>query len=97
MREKELIGIVGNEVSPYALLGSLMIASANQNSKLTPEQKAERDEKRRLLSEERIRLTKIIKNICPDCEGKLIRGKKDKKNGYKRIWACTNCGNSHSA
>jgi RNase P subunit RPR2 len=94
--EKVITGILGNEVSPYALLSSLMNASANQNSKLTPEEKAERAERRRLLSEQRIREVKIIKNICPDCEGKLIRGKKDKKNDYKRIWTCKDCGNAQS-
>lgn len=95
MQEKEIIGLSGNEVSPYALLSSLMIA-ANQNSKLSPEEKAEREEKRRIQSEQRIRQAKVIKNICPDCEGKLIRGKKDKKNNYKRIWTCKDCGNTHS-
>jgi RNase P subunit RPR2 len=97
MKERVIAGILGNGASPYALLSSLMVASANQNSKLSPEQKVEREEKRRLLSEQRIRHAKIMKNICPDCEGKLIRGKKDKKNDYKRIWTCKDCGNSHSA
>jgi hypothetical protein len=95
MQEKEIISLVGSGVSPYALISSMMIA-ANKNSNLTSEQKAKREEERRLLSEQRIRHAKIIKNICPDCEGKLIRGKKDKKNDYKRKWICGDCGSSHS-
>ncbi len=97
MNKKELIQIVGGGVSPYSLINSLIVASKRQDSKLTPEQKAERAEKRHSLYEQRIRQEKIIKNICPDCEGKLIRGKKDKRNDYKRLWSCKDCGNSHSA
>ena len=33
----------------------------------------------------------IQQGICPYCEGKLIRGKKDKKNNYKRTWNCVKC------
>jgi hypothetical protein len=97
MKEKELIGIVGNGASSYAWINSLLVASARNNSKLTAEEKAEREEKRRLLAEERIRKAKIIENVCPACEGKLIRGKKDKKNDYKRMWTCKDCGSSHTA
>lgn len=94
MKEKELIGLLGNGVSPYAILSSLMAAS---DSKLTAEEKAERKEQRRLLTEERIRQAKVIQNICPNCDGKLIRGKKDRKNDYKRLWTCRDCGSSHNA
>lgn len=97
MLGKEFARIVGSSPSPYALITSLMVASANSKSKLTAEEKAERVEKIRLLEEERVRRAKIIKNICPNCEGKLIRGKKDKKNDYKRIWNCKDCGSSHTA
>lgn len=96
MNEKQIIGIIGNGASTYALISSMMLASARANSKLTTEEKMERKEKRRLLEEERIRKAKIIKNICPECEGKLIRGKKDKKNDYKRIWNCESCKSSHT-
>lgn len=33
----------------------------------------------------------ICRGICPKCNSKLIRGKKDKKNGYKRTWRCESC------
>jgi len=97
VNEKDFTEIVGNGVSPYAFISSLMVASANANSKLTTVEKDERAERRRLLSEERLRKARITKSICPDCEGKLIRGKKDKKNDYKRLWVCKNCGKSHTA
>jgi hypothetical protein len=96
MHDKKQIGIVGNGVSPYALISSLMVASSNQRFKLTEEEKTRRAERRRLSSEERIRQAKIIKNICPACEGKLVRGKRDKKNDYKRLWNCKDCGSSHT-
>lgn len=33
----------------------------------------------------------IRKSICPICGGKLKRGKKSKREYYKRKWDCTNC------
>jgi RNase P subunit RPR2 len=97
MHKKELIGIVGNGASPYALISALMMASSRKLPKLTEEEKIKRAERKRLSSEERIRQATIIKNICPACEGKLVRGKKDKKNDYKRLWTCKDCGSSHTA
>ncbi len=50
------------------------------------EKKAEEERK------EQKRITACIQQgLCPDCLGKLIRGKKDKKNGYKRTWRCIRC------
>jgi len=96
MREEELLEKLGFHASPYALLSSMMTAAAIENAKLSDEEKAARKEARRKLSEQRARYAKIIKSICPDCEGKLIRGKKDKKNNYKRMWSCESCGILHS-
>lgn len=100
MEEKELIGIIENgrsDTSLYPIISSLMAASVIRESNLTPEEKAQRTKKRELMAEERIRKAKVLKNICPECEGKLIRGKKDKKNDYKRMWTCKDCGKSHTA
>ncbi len=33
----------------------------------------------------------INQGKCPNCLGRLIRGKKDKKNEYKRTWKCLSC------
>lgn len=38
----------------------------------------------------------IRQSICPICGGKLSRGKKDKKNDYKRKWTCTNCKSEYT-
>lgn len=40
---------------------------------------------------EQARQNKIRKNECPTCGGKLIRGNRDKNNGYKRDWICNDC------
>lgn len=97
MNEKELLQIIGNnDNSAYALITSMLTAASIQNSNLTKEQKEERAEARQKREEERIRQAKIIKGICPECEGKLVRGKKDKKKDYKRIWTCGDCGSNHS-
>lgn len=96
MNEKQLISLLGGGISHYALLSSLLVASARADSKLTAEEKAERSERRRLLSEEKARRAKIMNRTCPSCEGKLIRGKRDKKNDYKRSWDCRDCGVAHT-
>ena len=48
-----------------------------------------------LIQREELRQTLIRENTCPYCKSKLVRGKRDKKNGYKRKWTCTGCGNNH--
>lgn len=96
MRKQVIASLIDNGISPYALINSLMVAAANENNKLTPEEKVERKERRRLLEEERVRVSKITQNVCPSCDGKLKRGKKDKKNEYKRLWECIDCGTFHN-
>lgn len=98
MHKKDILGIMESGISPYTMINSMLVASAHRNANLTVEQKAEREERIRLESEERVRRLreiKILQSICPDCEGKLIRGKKDKKKDYKRVWSCSSCSNSH--
>lgn len=92
---KSVIGI-GSSPDPYALISSLLVASAREKAKLTDEEKAERRERRRQAEEQRIRKALVLKGICPDCKGNLVRGKKDKKNDYKRVWTCKSCGNPHT-
>ena len=51
-----------------------------------------------LIANEAKRQDIIRKNTCPTCGSKLIRGIRDKKNGYKRKWTCSNpsnCGDIH--
>lgn len=85
-----IIGVGGMGLSA-ALLSSMM----KRDSHLSLEEKERRKEERRLAQEERLRQAQIIRNICPSCEGKLTRGKKDKKNYYKRSWDCSGCNKSH--
>lgn len=76
MTEKEIIGLSSGGISPYSLLNALISSAAVENSKLTKEQRMEREEKRRMNAEQRIREAKVLKNICPDCEERLSRGEK---------------------
>lgn len=46
--------------------------------------------------DERMRQNCIRKGICPTCQSELIRGKRNKKNDYKREWGCTNCFSVHT-
>lgn len=45
---------------------------------------------------EQARQLKIRDNDCPTCGGILVRGKRNKKNDYKREWACTECFEVHT-
>jgi transposase-like protein len=52
----------------------------------------ERIRKERADREERNRVEWFVRQgKCPYCESKLIRGKKDKNNDYKRVWHCPTC------
>lgn len=77
---------------------SLLLAAISANeSRLTEEQKIKRKDERERREKQRIIQVKILKNICPDCEGKLIRGKKSKKFDYKRLWTCKHCTNQYTS
>ena len=74
-----------------AFLATLMKRAKQKESKLTPEERAERN---RIYEEYRKkqRISAFIQQgTCPNCSSKLIRGKKDKKNDYKRMWTCKSC------
>lgn len=52
----------------------------------------EEEAKARDIEQEQKRVSACInQGQCPNCLGKLLRGKKDKKNGYKRTWKCLMC------
>jgi hypothetical protein len=93
--DKIIMG-VGKEHSGYPSIEALVAASAMANASLTPEEKAERRSKREELEKKRRLVTMVRQGICPICGSKLHRGKKDKKNDYKRSWDCTTCGSIHS-
>lgn len=57
-----------------------------------PKEEQERILKERADEKERKRVNWFLsQGKCPYCGSKLERGKKDKKNGYKRIWNCKTC------
>lgn len=90
-----IVGTSGTGAMISAAMG-LLAEAKKAEARLPEEERARRKEERLKASEERIRQAQIIHNICPSCEGKLVRGKKDKRNGYKRAWKCKSCGDTHS-
>lgn len=79
------------------ILRNLGIEPNKLSAKELAQKTAERLFETQELEREQKRKGKIHKNICPDCEGKLSRGKKDKNNDYKRAWHCNLCVKSHYA
>ncbi|MFK3936630.1 hypothetical protein ACI2JA_03820 [Alkalihalobacillus sp. NPDC078783] len=75
----------------YGVLNNLLLAAKRENAKLTPEERAEIRARNKELQIRKIRMVKVIKNICPECDGKLKRGKKEKVLSYKRTWNCSCC------
>ena len=73
------------------MMTSLIKMAKIADSKLTPEERIERDKAREKERELNRMSRLVLKCICPYCEGKLVRGKKDKKNDYKRSWSCNKC------
>ena len=77
---------------------SLMLLTQQPKKKFKALPQSEQDQiiAKRESDAEQKRITQHIQQhiqqgICPHCEGKLIRGKKDKKNDYMRTWKCSSC------
>lgn len=83
-------GILSSGYDPYGLT-SLISSLAARDAALTPEEREARRIRREILADQSRRRGSITSNICPDCKGKLVRGKKDKKLGYRRLWSCSAC------
>jgi uncharacterized protein with PIN domain len=88
---EQLIQLVGRGDSPYSLINEMMAATATSKSNHVSS-RSEREE----LEKQRRTQIMIRQNICPICGGKLSRGKKNKHNGYKRTWTCTNCSSIYT-
>ena len=58
----------------------------------------EQEEKERIKQAEQavIHNKYINRGYCPGCKSKLVRGKKDKKKGYKRSWYCNSCDKNYT-
>lgn len=79
----------------YAMLNA-MLHEAHKvkraaDAKLTPEERAARKQQRELAEIKRLRKALVVSGNCPECEGKLIRGKKSKKHNHQRLWKCQAC------
>lgn len=84
--------------NPIAAMTALLVAASRNKAPLTPDEVEALERKRQLrelASLEQMRQSSIYRHICPSCEGKLMRGKKDKKRGYKRAFSCTLCEEVH--
>lgn len=88
------------DFNPYAFQNPLLsittllslVHKAKQEFKTLPQEEQDRITAEREVIQEQKRVAACIQQgKCPHCLGKLTRGKKDKKNGYKRIWKCTKC------
>ena len=79
---------------PFSTITSLLLLTQQAKKKFNALPQSEQDQiiAKRESDAEQKRITQHIQQgVCPHCEGKLIRGKKDKKNDYKRTWKCLNC------
>lgn len=99
MDARELNRVVsGVGSNPLSTIAAMMLgANRKYNEKYTKEEQLEMKQKRDAIRREEIRCITVRQGICPSCEGKLIRGKKDKRNNYKRSWECKNCEEVHLA
>ena len=79
------------EENPFAVSAAMMARAASVPKSIVTRRATIAEAQRK----ERRRQACIRLNTCPTCEGKLDRGKKDKKNDYKRVWICQKCGESH--
>lgn len=75
-------------------LAELMILAAHAKAQfraLPPEEQQTIIERRNAEREAQRVQWCLSQGKCPDCGGKLLRGKRDKLNGYKRERVCTKC------
>jgi rubrerythrin len=85
-------GPYGNPYATVTLLSAMLQGVKIKQRSETPEEKQTRLEERAKREENQKIKAYILANICPEDGSKLVRGKKDKKNGYKRPWVCQTCG-----
>lgn len=97
MHVRELDRIVsGLGSNPLTTITSMMLgANQKYKEKYTKEEREIMRQEREVSRLEEIRCSQVRQGICPSCEGKLIRGKKDKRNNYKRSWECKECEEVH--
>lgn len=91
--QREYNNPYGDFATNVAFLQTIVKQAEKRRAKMTPEEL----EVERVETEERNKQYNINKHInqgvCPDCKSKLVRGKKDKNNNYRRTWTCSECDN----
>lgn len=92
------MGIIGNpgDSAMSLALASVLITGAGRRAKRTQAEEDALIARAQERRDEEVRQARILKNSCPDCSGKLMRGRKQKKNDYKRTWRCADCENIHT-
>lgn len=77
---------------------STYLLAALAASRRSPERKKDAviSQKIEELNKQRRTHSMIRQSMCPICNGKLNRGKKDKHNNYKRKWSCMTCGSEYT-
>lgn len=86
---KSAYGIISS--MPVEIAASLM----TNTSLISKTERARRNVVYARWKAEEARKSSIRLNVCPLCEGKLVRGKRSKKNDHKREWSCQKCGEVH--
>lgn len=91
------MGTIGNpgDSAMSLALAAVLLGGAGKRKRTQAEEDA-MAAKRQADRDEDLRQARILKNICPKCSGKLIRGRKEKHNDYKRAWHCVDCNTNHS-
>lgn len=95
--KRTTMGIIGSpRTDTMSLaLASVLITGAGRRAKRTQAEEDNLVAKMQAKRDEEVRQARILKNMCPDCSGKLIRGSKQKKHNYKRGWRCIDCNQMH--
>lgn len=97
---KRILGGADHLGPSYAMLNALLHEAHKlkraTEAKLTPAERTERKRQQELAEIIRLRKALVVSGNCPECEGKLSRGKKSKQHGHRRLWECTSCGHSYT-
>lgn len=88
--------IGGRGYPSMAEISALLTAATIRENNLTPEEREKRKHEREEVREAHRVAVCIRQGECPECHKKLVRGKKNRKNDYKRDWLCENCDSIHS-
>lgn len=97
MATRELDRIVsGLGSNPLTTITAMMMGTNKRyKEKYTKEEREIMRQEREAARLEEVRCTQVRQGICPTCKGNLIRGKKSKRNNYKRSWECKDCEEIH--